>query len=125
MKRLSVRYKNALNIRLVMAGLTLMALTACGNGFAQKDQPPGNASGPAAATQTTSYPAVGTVKGIKPETPAIEIDHEEIKGLMPAMQMEFHVTNKSLLDGLANGDRIDFTVENGVGGLRVTAIKKK
>jgi len=86
---------------------------------------PPEPSGPNAAVQTTSYQAVGTVKGIKPETPSIDIDHEEIKGLMPAMEMEFHVSNKSLLDGLSTGDRIDFTVEHGVGGLRVTAIKKK
>lgn len=86
--------------------------------------PPEN-TGPSAATETKNYTAVGTVKGLKPETPSIEIEHEEIKGLMPAMEMEFHVTNKSLLEGLAVGDRIDFTVEHGVGGLRVVAIRKK
>ena len=43
---------------------------------------------------------------------------------MPAMEMEFHVKDKQLLEGIAVGDRVEFTVENGVGGLRVTAIRK-
>ncbi len=44
---------------------------------------------------------------------------------MPAMQMEFPVTDGTLLNGLAVNDRIDFTVENGTGEMKVTAIKKK
>lgn len=96
----------------------LLLCTSCGG-------TPNVPLGPAAATQTTTYQAVGVVKGLKPETPSIDIDHEEIKGLMPAMQMEFFVSDKSLLDGLTTGDKIDFTVEYAVGGLKVVAIKKK
>jgi len=55
----------------------------------------------------------------------IEIDHDDIKGLMPAMQMQFRLKDKSLLDGIHGGDRIEFTVENGVGGLLVTDVRKK
>ena len=54
----------------------------------------------------------------------IGIDHGEIKGLMPAMQMDFYVKDKSLLEGLTVGDQIDFTVENGVGGIKIVAIRK-
>jgi Cu/Ag efflux protein CusF len=61
---------------------------------------------------------------LNPKVPSIEIDHEEIKGFMPAMQMEFHVKDKSLLNGLALSDKIEFTIEYGVGGMKVTAIKK-
>jgi Cu/Ag efflux protein CusF len=43
---------------------------------------------------------------------------------MPAMQMQFHVRDKSLLEGIAAEDRITFTIENGVGGLRIIAIHK-
>jgi hypothetical protein len=38
--------------------------------------------------------------------------------------MDFHVQDRSLLNGLAAEDRIQFTIENGVGGLKITAIKK-
>ena len=82
-------------------------------------------TGPAAATQTTSYQAVGVVKGLDPKELIIELDHENIPGLMPAMQMQFHVKERSLFDGLVVGDRIKFTVENGVGGLKITAIQKQ
>jgi len=44
--------------------------------------------------------------------------------LMPAMTMEFYVKDKSLLGGLQTSDRIEFTIENGVGGLKITEIRK-
>ena len=65
------------------------------------------------------------MKGLNPKGPAIEIDHEEIVGLMQAMQMEFPVTDVALLSGLAVNDRIDFTVVEKDGAMRVTDIKKK
>jgi Cu(I)/Ag(I) efflux system periplasmic protein CusF len=83
-----------------------------------------NVSGPAAAVQTTTYQGVGVVKSVNPKLPSIEIDHQEIKGLMEGMTMEFHVRDKSLLQGLAAGDHIEFNIESGVGGLKITAIRK-
>src|SRR4051812_38688479 len=58
-----------------------------------------------------NYEAKGTVTKINNEGGSIEINHEEIKDLMPAMQMEFFVKDKSLLKGLAVGDRVDFVLE--------------
>ena len=75
--------------------------------------------------QANSYHGVGVVKSLNPKGPAIEIDHGDIEGLMPAMQMEFPVTDASLLNGIAVNDRIDFTVEENAGEMRITAIKKK
>ena len=111
--------------RLVVSCLALIMLAACGNqaGPAQSNAPA--ATGPAAAVQTNSYNGVGIVKAVDSKLPAIEIDHQEIVGLMPAMQMQFPVTQKSLLDGIAVNDQIDFTVENATGEMRVTAIKKR
>jgi len=81
-------------------------------------------SGPEAAVQTTTYQGVGMVKATDVKRPSIEIDHQEIKGLMPAMTMEFYVKDKSLLEGCKAGDRIEFTIENGVGGVKITAIRR-
>jgi len=81
-------------------------------------------SGPEAAVATTVYQGEGVVKGLDVKRPSIEIDHQEIKGLMPAMTMEFYVKDKSLLAGLKPGDHIQFTLENGVGGLKITSIKR-
>ena len=102
---------------------TLILLTACGPSTTQSGS--STAAGPAAAVQTNSYHGVGIVKSINPKAPAIEIDHGDIEGVMPAMQMEFPVTDASLLNGIAVNDQIDFTVEDAAGVLRVTAIKKK
>ena len=101
--------------------IVLILVASCSKKLVTKDSEP---QGPAAAVQTKSYPGVGKVTGLDPKLPTIEIDHEDIKGLMPAMEMEFHVKDKTLLSGISVGDRIEFTVENGVGGLRVTAIHK-
>ena len=82
------------------------------------------AEGPAAAVETKTYQGVGTVKGLDPQVPSIEIDHEDIKGLMPAMRMWFHVKDAGLIKGVEVGDRVEFSIESGVGGLKIVAVKK-
>lgn len=119
--------------RIIFACVALAVLlwmtAACGGGGTQQtnnqSSPSPAASGPAAAVTSKGYPAVGVVKSINPAAPAIEIDHEDIEGLMPAMQMEFEVSDAALLSGIAVNDRIDFTVEDRAGVMRVTAIKKR
>jgi protein SCO1/2 len=97
---------------------------ACSKEPVNKENPAPASSGPAAAVQPNTYEGVGIVKGLDPKAPAIEIDHEEIVGFMPAMQMEFPVSDVALLSGLAVNDRIDFTVVEKTGQMKVTAIKK-
>ena len=101
--------------------LTIVMLGACSPKTVHKDSQP---EGPAKAVQTQTYAGVGTVKSIDPNMPAIEINHEDIKGLMPAMQMQFHVKEKALIEGLSPEDRITFTIENGIGGMKIVAIHK-
>ena len=111
---------------LIVVCLALVVTAACGNQPAnQQPSPTPTVSGPAAAVQTNSYQGVGIVKAVNPKAPAIEIDHEEIVGLMPAMQMEFPVTEVSLLNDIAVNDRIDFTIVDSTGEMKITAIKKK
>ena len=105
--------------------VSLSFVTGCARFSDNKPANAGPASGPAAAVQSNQYQATGVVKAINEKTPAIEIDHGDIEGLMPAMQMEFPVTDASLLNGLAVNDQIDFTVENATDGMKVVAIKKK
>ena len=106
----------------IIAGCVLVLFVACGPQSANKPPAP---AGPAAAVQTNSYQGVGVVKSINSKQPAIEIDHGDIEGLMPAMQMEFPVSDASLLNGIAVNDRIEFTIVNNAGEMKVTAIKKK
>ncbi|HWF90368.1 MAG TPA: copper-binding protein [Pyrinomonadaceae bacterium] len=111
--------------RVIIVLAALIVLSACG--APTNKQSAATPSGPAAAVQTNSYHGEGVVKKIftNPKAPAIEIDHGDIDGLMPAMKMEFPVTDPSLLNGIAVNDRIDFTIEAAAGQMRVSAIKKK
>jgi len=70
------------------------------------------------------YPATGVVALINKKEGWIEINHDEIKDLMPAMQMEFLVKDKSLLDKVKVGDRVDFTVVEMKKGEYLTEIKR-
>ena len=111
-------------VLIVFACLALTLAVACGNNAGQKAATATPASGPAAAVQSTQHKGIGVVKALNPNTPSIEINHGDIDGIMPPMQMEFPVTDAKLLDGLAVNDRIEFTVENDPEGVKVVAIKK-
>jgi Cu/Ag efflux protein CusF len=108
---------------IILFALTL--LTACKSEAPTNQSGTATPAGPAAAVQTNSYHGEGVVKSVNPKAPAIEINHGDIEGLMPAMQMEFPVTDANLLNGIGVNDQIDFTIENAAGVMRVTAIKKK
>ena len=116
----------ALASRVVFFCGAVILLSACGAPPTNK-QSAATPSGPAAAVQTNSYHGTGVVKAVytNPKAPAIEIDHGDIDGLMPAMQMEFPVTDPHLLDGIAVNDHIDFTIDAAAGQMKVSAIKKK
>jgi len=98
----------------IIACWALAVFAACNT---QNTQPANN--------QPPSYHGVGVVKSINLKAPAIEIDHGDIEGLMPAMQMEFPVKDVALLNGIAVNDLIDFTIETTNGEMKVAAIKKK
>lgn len=67
----------------------------------------------------------GVVTKINTELGSVELNHEEIKGMMPAMQMEFYVSDKKMLDGLKIGDKVDFVLEDNAGAEQITSIVKK
>ena len=117
----------ALASRMMIIFGALLLLSACGAPPTNKQTASATPSGPAAAVQTNTYHGAGVVKAVytNPKAPAIEIDHGDIDGLMPAMQMEFPVTDPKLLNGIAVNDRVDFTIETAAGTMKVSAIKKK
>ena len=110
-----------MRLLLLSCVLMLSSLNSCTPSSSDKNT---KAEGPAAAVETKTFQAVGTVKAIDPKLPSIEIDHEDIPGLMPAMQMWFHVKDASLINGVNAGDRVEFSIESGVGGLKIVGIKK-
>ncbi|HKP85959.1 MAG TPA: copper-binding protein [Blastocatellia bacterium] len=71
------------------------------------------------------YHGVGVVESINEERTTVQINHEDIKDLMPAMNMPFEVKDKSLLDQIAPGDPVTFALQNMPYGLVVVEIKKR
>jgi protein SCO1/2 len=66
------------------------------------------AAKPPAGTRT--YSAHGVIQRISADRHVATIHHQDIAGYMPAMTMDFPVHDEHLLDGLAPGDEIDFTL---------------
>lgn len=75
--------------------------------------------------QTESSIASGEIRKIDPENQKITIKHGYIKRLdMPPMTMVFSAKDKSLLEGFAVGEKIQFDVEMDNGKFMVTKITK-
>ena len=56
------------------------------------------------------YNSKGVVTKVNLELGSVEMDHEDIPGVMPPMRMEFYVTDKKQLEGLSVGDKVDFVL---------------
>ena len=52
----------------------------------------------------------GQIISVTPNRDQATVNHEEIKGFMPAMTMPYEVRDAQLLDGLAPGDLINATL---------------
>jgi protein SCO1/2 len=80
------------------------------------------------AESTRSAPQSWTVRGIVrsiiPKLGAVFLTHESLPGLMDAMTMGFETDNPKLLDGLAPGDAVRFTVRREGERLVLVAIEK-
>lgn len=71
------------------------------------------------------YQGTGVITIINRKEGWVEINHEEIKGLMPPMEMEYWVKSRSLPNNVKVGDRVDFVVVETPKGEYVTQIRKK
>lgn len=102
---------------------------ACGEGVdrRQASSTPTAASPPAVTPtfpKNGDYPATGAVTKINMQLPSVELDHDDIPGVMPPMRMEFFVSDKKLLSGLAVGDRVEFVLRYKDRTETIVAIKK-
>jgi protein SCO1 len=80
---------------------------------------------PGEAAQKNLHHGVGTVDSIDRERSVVQLDHQDIPGAMPAMNMPYNVKDKALLDSIAPGDKVDFWLESTDAGLMVVEIKKR
>jgi Cu/Ag efflux protein CusF len=65
------------------------------------------------------------VRSVIPKLGAIFLTHEAMPGLMEAMTMGFEVEDPKLLDGLAAGDPVRFTVRRDGERLVLVGIEKQ
>ena len=75
-------------------------------------------------SKARTFSGKGVVTKINLELVSVEVDHEEIKGLMPPMKMEFYVKEKRELEALKLGDKVDFVLEDNAGQEVIISIKK-
>lgn len=92
----------------------LLAVPACGQS---------ESSETAQATEGM-HTARGEVKAI--DGVRLDVDHEEIPGVMPAMQMPFFLGDASVVEslGIAVGDRVEFEFEMADGRHMIRSIRK-
>ena len=57
------------------------------------------------------FHGVGVVTAIDAKSGLITLNHENIPGLMDAMEMEYQSKPPKLAEGLKVGDKVDFTVD--------------
>jgi Cu/Ag efflux protein CusF len=69
------------------------------------------------------FHGVGSITGIDAASGEVSIDHEEIPGLMGAMEMEYQARPAKILDGLKRGDKVAFDLDGKT--LTILAIKKR
>lgn len=87
----------------------------CGNSENQKSKPTRVEPSPVQTVvqpKDGDYPGKGKVTKINNELGSVELDHEEIVGVMPRMIMEFYVSDKAMLKGLSVGDQVDFVLRH-------------
>lgn len=120
--------RNPLKWTLLAATLLSLTflLTVC-----QPAAPPAKPTPPPAPTATPFVPVtkhyngVGVVTKIDNNMGTVGLDHEEIKGLMPAMSMEYYVKDKAMLKAIKVGQKVDFTVEDVSGNESISALTPK
>ncbi len=110
-----------LTISLILVSLT--SVLACSK----------NADGASAAPTSSTlsakpkrYDARGVIKAFAEGKKSVNIAHEEIPGFMKAMTMPFDVSSPAVLDGLKEGDAVEFSfTEESGGSLLIQSIKKR
>jgi len=106
-----------------------LALAACEKSVSETKSPNVSKSSPTPVTAPSfpkdgNYDGTGEVTKINMELGSVELKHDDMPGLMPAMQMEFYVKDKTMLKDLKIGDRVRFVLEYKHPQETITSIKK-
>lgn len=79
---------------------------------------------PQEAAVFRTYSGLGVVRKTNLKEGWVEIDHEDIAGIMLAMRMIWRVKDGAALKSFRAGDKVSFTVEDSNGSELITELKK-
>jgi protein SCO1/2 len=71
------------------------------------------------------YPVTAKVVAVDASKGTVTLDHEDIPGLMRAMEMEFKAASPMVLSGVAPGDAVKGTLEVRGGETVVSGLEKQ
>jgi Cu(I)/Ag(I) efflux system protein CusF len=99
-------------LRLGLLGIFAMGISAIGLAAEDKATP-------------AVVAATGVVVQVKADQGKVKINHDLIAVLnWPQMTMFFRVKDKSVLEGIVNGDKVRFELEKDTSGLAITRMDK-
>ena len=114
--------------RILIILVILVLISACQQNSAetkpQKVKPTANVAPTLDNSKAKTYKSKGVVTKINLELVSVELNHEKIEDIMPAMIMEFYVKEKSELEVLKVGDKVEFVLEDNQGQEKIVSIKK-
>jgi Cu/Ag efflux protein CusF len=79
---------------------------------------------PAGEATDKEYDIKAKVVAIDPDRKNVTVDHEEIPGLMKAMQMKYAVADPKVLDGITVGDQVAGRLKARSGSYTITHLEK-
>ena len=109
------------NVLAVLMICILMLSSGCGSADVKTSN---SVSTTAAPIKDGNYEGRGKLTKIDMKIGSVEMDHEDIKDLMPAMRMEFYVSDKAMLSPLTVGDNVEFTILYKGGTETITKIER-
>lgn len=104
--------------------LSLLIFTVTAFAFACARNEISTESNRAATPEKQLYKSVGIVKNVDLPNEKITIDHEEIRGYMSPMEMTESVSDKTSLETLKTGDKVEFELERTGADLLITKLTK-
>ena len=97
--------KITLRILAILSFTTVVLLTSCSQAGTV---PSGNSVSNSATVETHTYKSVGIIKSVDTASGKVTVDHEDIPGYMPPMEMTEPVADRAMLDILKPGDKVEF-----------------
>lgn len=70
------------------------------------------------------YDVTGKVTAVDANKQTVTLDHQDIPGLMAAMEMEFKLDNPGVVDGISAGDHVHGKLQTKSGEYTITHLEK-